>query len=208
MLEKIKSLFLKKSISRYENDFNLAVKRTSELGLGEYSKFENSEERLITVESVNKFCESINFYDISYKELSNQCLAIHLKIVDDFNKFFGVNGVITIGHIVRKDGLKIFHEPMEKRLINLENPVDPTKPNKVHVWITLPTLELVDFTFASTLAVVESNPNYGNAVIAMHGDDLDTDIQYVPEFVGEKYIFRAGFVSVVFDPIYAVDIPL
>lgn len=208
MLNKIKSFFSNKSASRYENDFNLAVKRTRKLGLGEYSNFKNSEERLITVENIHKFCELINFYDVPYEELANQCLSIHLRVLHYFNRFFGVNGVITIGHIVRKDGYKIFHEPMEKRLNNLQTPVDPTQSNKVHVWITLPNLEIVDFTFASTLAVVESNKAFGNAIIVMHGDDLDTDIQYVPEFIGDGYIFKAGFARIEVEPLYVLDLPL
>ncbi len=109
MFDTIKSLFSKKSESRYENDFNLAIKRTRKLGLGKYPNFKNSNERLISDENIKKFCELIKFYDVPYQVLSNKCLPIHLRILDDFNSFFGVNGVITIGHVIRKDGKEIFY---------------------------------------------------------------------------------------------------
>ena len=62
MIENLRTLLSRKT--RYEREFYEAVKNTSNLGLGSYTAFKNTDNRLITNQSIvllSKSIEHLNF---------------------------------------------------------------------------------------------------------------------------------------------------
>ncbi|WP_098728668.1 hypothetical protein [Acinetobacter baumannii] len=199
MLERLKSIFLKKT--GYELEFSNAVKNTSKNGLGSYCSFKSTKERLVTDESLQEFHDYIKHLNLTPELLMAQCLGIHYLLKPYIDEFYGVESTITIGHIERKVGGKAFYEPMEKRISYLSQPVDITKPTNIHVWLTLPTLEILDFTLPTTLSHVLGVKQLEGAVIAQHGDD-DNDHFYKPEFVGMEFLYKAGLIKLEWNELF------
>ncbi|PTV49422.1 hypothetical protein [Acinetobacter pittii] len=193
MLNKLKSVFSNTNKTGYELEFSNAIKNTSKNGLGSYQAFEKSNERLITEKSMQEFQEHIKHLNLTPDLLMAQCLGIHYVLKPYVDKYYNVESVITIGHIERKAGGKVFYEPMEKRVTYLSQPLDVTKPTNIHVWLTLPTLEILDFTFPTTMAHVLGRKDLEGGIIGQHGDD-DNDHFYKPEFVGVEFLYKAGLI--------------
>lgn len=169
MLDKLETIFLDKK--NYELEFKNAIKNTSKYGLGTYQPFKKTKKRLITDVSLQAFQEYTKHLNLTPDLLIAQCLGIHFTLKPYVDKFYGINSIITIGHIERKAGEKAFYEPMEKRIEYLSQPVDITKPINIHVWLTLPTLEILDFTLPTTLFYVLGKKEYEGRIIVQHGND-------------------------------------
>ena len=189
MFENLRTLLSRKT--RYEREFYEAVKNTSNLGLGSYTAFKNTDNRLITNESIIQLSKSIEHLNFTPDLLVAQCLEIHFKLKPYVDNFFGVNSTLTIGHVEGKIGGKAFYEPLEKRIEYLKTPVDIKSSINIHIWLTLPTLEILDFTLPSTLAKALDLKDLEGAIIGQHGDD-DNDHFYKPEFVGKEYLYKTG----------------
>ncbi|RPE30886.1 hypothetical protein EC846_1588 [Acinetobacter sp. BIGb0102] len=192
MFEKIKLFFSNKT--GYELEFSNAVKNTLKNGLGTYKSFKKTNQRLVTDESLLEFHDYIKHLNLTPDLLVAQCLGVHYALKPYVDEFYGVNSILTIGHIERKVGGKAFYEPMEERITYFSQPRDITKPTNIHVWLTLPTLEILDFTLPTTLSYVCGIKEWEGAVIAQHGDD-ENDHFYKPEFVGIEFLYKAGLLK-------------
>lgn len=192
MLDKLKSIFLNKT--GYELEFSNAVKNTSKNGLGSYESFKKTNERLLTEKSVQEFQKQIKHLNLTPNLLMAECLRIHCVLQPYVDKFYSVKSVITIGHIEKKVGGKDFYEPMEKRVSYLSQPLDISKRTNIHVWLTLPTLEILDFTLPTTLAHNAGRMDLEGGIIGLHGDE-DNSHFYKPEFVGIEYLYKAGLIK-------------
>ena len=192
MFQKLGSFFSKKT--GYEKEFAEAVKNTNKQGLGSYKPYKKTNDRLITNESVAQFQNTVKHLNLTPNMLVAQCLGIHFLLKPYVDEFFGVDSTITVGHIDRKVGGKTFFEPFEQRLEYLRSPIDLKSPINIHVWLTLPTLEILDFTLPSTLAKAYNLKHLEGAIIGQHGDD-DNDLFYKPEFVGQEFLYKSGFMQ-------------
>jgi len=196
MLDKIKSLFSKKGVSIYQNEFNSAVKLTNKLCLGNYKYFKNSNFSYFddqeNVLNLIRFLKSEG-WDIRNLKLDRECLTIHYNIKQYIDEFYKIDSILTIGYLESSDD-KQFYESIEQRLSNLENPINSAENHLIHAWLTLPNLEILDFTYFTTEAVKTNNPERYGHVFAKHGDD-DLLHRYKPQLVGVEYLIKAGYVK-------------
>jgi len=61
-----------------------------------------------------------------------------------------------------------------------------------HLWLTLPSLEIIDFTLMSTLADVQKDPEKLGKMIVSHPDDLEEGLAYHPLIVSEGFCILIG----------------
>lgn len=120
--------------------------------------------------------------------LATQCLPVHAALIQTVANIVGVMPALTIGCVTSADGDRWFSvtEPEIRRwcATGIENPLSL----KLHAWLTLPTMEIVDFTFLPTFAITQAQPGSSAkvvefGVIAKHADAL-TGMTYTPVAVG------------------------
>lgn len=192
MFQKLKSMLSKNNESEYIKLFNHAAARSKESGLGKFENLKNTDYRLLNEERFKEFYESISHLNITPEDLAAQCMPIHLQLKPFVDEFFGTESVLTIGHIVRKNGDKVFYENLDTRLDAIKHGYDVAKPLNIHAWLTLPTCEILDFTFYSTLSVALNKKELEGLAIGIHADDETADHKYVPEFLGDKFLEATG----------------
>jgi hypothetical protein len=61
----------------------------------------------------------------------------------------------------------------------------------VHAWLTLPSMEIIDATLATTMAIAQGRPEQGGGVVMGHADGF-TGFAYRPMLVGADSLQRAG----------------
>ena len=62
---------------------------------------------------------------------------------------------------------------------------------RIHVWLTLPSMEIIDFSIATSLSVLNNTPEGRGEVIAKHADELE-GINYKPMLVGMDFLKKSG----------------
>ena len=112
------------------------------------------------------------------KILSRKCLEVHWRLADKVEAIMGVPPVLTIGDMTVR-GVRICRFSREEALKDVRRTVLGSTVHKVHAWLTLPSLEIVDFTFMATY--MDENPyarerarksGEGPGVISRHWRDL------------------------------------
>jgi len=193
----------KKEESEYCKNYNLAAKNSKKFNLGNYKTLKLTQERLLTKDNFIEFQKSIQDLNLKNEDLVATCHATHINLKQYVDDFYKVDSVITIGHLIHQNGGKMFFQEMDLRINALNNGYDITKPLELHTWLTLPTGEILDFTFLSTLAEFyrrEGNHKVADlidgGIIGGHPDeDATADNKYIPEFLGEEFFERTGLLK-------------
>ncbi len=181
----------------YIEDFNSAVKLTNSLNLGDYECLKNTESSFFNDEERNKYLPKFlknKGWDIRDLKLEGECLTIHYNMKKYIDEFFNVDSVLTIGYVECPKNGKKYYERIEVRRGYLNNNVDSSVGHKIHAWLTLPSAEILDFTYFSTEAAVDNTFKPYGSVIVEHGDEQNWH-RYVPQLVGVEYLIKAGFVK-------------
>lgn len=187
-----------KQFSSYKSQFEEAYKRTlnfdlhpptvrysNDIFLGDYF-----------------LCEAPNllkkwFGNIASADLVANCMGFNLNIQRLLEDYLSSDVYYTIGYILlgKKPYFYIDDNIIRSMLENRFN----FKPLNIHVWLTLPTMEIIDFTFASTFANANNNPICDGGIIAEKADNLKGDISYHPVLIGDELLRKHGVI---------VDLPL
>lgn len=61
----------------------------------------------------------------------------------------------------------------------------------IHAWLTLPSMEIIDVTLATTMAIAQGKPEQGGGVVTGHAD-VFKGFDYRPLLVGADFLRRAG----------------
>jgi hypothetical protein len=108
--------------------------------------------------------------------------------------WLGRDAVSTIGWVIEKGHhLFEFDDNLVEKLLQHGHQGGPVK---IHAWLTLPTMEIIDLTLAATTAVLRKQPRLEGSVIASRVDQLHGLI-YKPILVGTEFIRRTGLVRFV-----------
>lgn len=121
-----------------------------------------------------------------------QCLPVHATLIQAVADIAGALPVLTIGCVTDTDGDQWFSVTEEEirrwRATGAENP----HALELHAWLTLPTMEIVDFTFVPTYAKVRRIKLDDIGCIAKHADAL-TGMTYRPVAMGNDIPDKLGF---------------
>lgn len=98
----------------------------------------------------------------------------------------------TIGSL-NMYGEPCFELTEEKIDAYLGNDIFGKRPFKAHVWLTLPSMEIIDLT-QPTIHLIETEDFEGYASIrAEHTDDLqEKGMIYTPMLVGKQFMYEIG----------------
>jgi hypothetical protein len=74
----------------------------------------------------------------------------------------------------------------------------------LHAWLTLPSMEIIDFSLPTSYAVVNGYRAERGGVIANHADKLSGGMQYHPMLIGEEFLIKIG--AMVETPIWRTNL--
>lgn len=175
----------------YETDFHTALTFSRNIGLRTTNLDTTSDLLLADDNKLNKLhnlmIESLgNPPDLD--RLAAKCVPIHAALIMEVGIIVGTMPVLTIGSVISDSGDKWFSVTEEEVRRWKTDGVDKPHSMKMHAWLTLPTMEIIDFTLSPTYAKTQQQKNphlkileFG--VIAKHADSV-TGFSYKPIAIG------------------------
>ncbi|WP_052502762.1 hypothetical protein [Halarcobacter anaerophilus] len=193
MIKKLFNIFNKKENligMSYETNFHKAISRTRRLGLN-LPKIDFSEERYLTEDYQEYLFKNLVNEVFNTNEIDAQCMSFNYRIREYFHEITDNNFMYTIGYVKYND--KLMFEQTEKSLKNMLNygiqSIDGSI--NIHVWLTLPSMEIIDLTLATTLGKVWNKPELIGRLFTRHADEFD-GMQYIPLLVGDDFLRKTG----------------
>lgn len=176
----------------YESEWAAAIERSKRLGLDVPAHEVQPERRYLTEPRLAEFPYVVQrgLGDLDFPDVVSQCLSIHLRILPVLEAWLRCPVLYTIGWV--DDGT-------EKGMFKFDDAfvAERLKQGKsggtvnVHAWLTLPSMEVIDMTLATTIAVVQKLPQGHGSVLARHADEL-RGFAYKPMLVGPDFLRKSG----------------
>ncbi|SEG29785.1 hypothetical protein [Billgrantia desiderata] len=176
----------------YVERFRAAQARTGRLGLP-VPTVSTTDARFLTGPGLSDLHALLTdlFSELSPKDLVAQCVSIHRATRADVSRVLGCDAVLTIGHVEMAEAV-LFERSEEDYLANLEGTF-LANLNQVHCWLTLPSMEIVDLTLVTSLAVIQQwDESYVGRPILRHGDELTGGMAYHPMLLGNAFFDEVG----------------
>lgn len=180
----------------YLNEFKAALTRAEKFKLStpEISLTPNAV--IMSEDKINNLSNIIApvFEEIlSYDELVGQCMSINLSALPLLTEWLQCPVYYTIGWIdngTEKGIYKFDDDFIEEKLTSghKESLIN------LHVWLTLPSMEIIDLTICTSWAVLNHSEEGKGRVLIKNADDL-TDIKYRPMLIGDDFLFRIGLIK-------------
>ncbi len=70
-----------------------------------------------------------------------------------------------------------------------------SEATELHAWLTLPSMEIIDLSLLSSVAIINRTPTRMGAVLIHRADDTTRGICYVPMLIGDDFLKRIGMVG-------------
>ena len=174
----------------YKNLFQEAYKRTQQFEL-KPPLVKYSADIFLTKEFIEEMpYQLIQKYGlIDINEITANCMGFHYMIKPFFEYLLSSDVYFTLGFItIEEDTLFYIDDNIIKEL--LEEGVK-SKLN-IHAWLTLPTMEILDFTLLTTYAQVKNIQEGMGGVIVNKADNLIGGMAYHPILIGDQFLREIG----------------
>lgn len=174
----------------YINRFEAAYLRSEKYNLNP-PRIKYSNDVLLT----NTFKEKLPYLLLKeheeYMNVANMianCMGFHYKVKPTIEKYLSSDVYFTLGYVSIYDK-NIFYFDDKFIEDSLENGMQE-QPN-IHAWLTLPTMEIIDFTLPATYAIM-NQLDYNGEVIIKHADKLKDGMNYNPVLIGDTFLRKIG----------------
>lgn len=183
----------------YREHFDEAMRFTRKLGFGVPELLTQTGE-LVSPENgelVMRYAKKAGISDLSASAL--QCLKWSYALQPCVEAGLGCSVALTIGQITHPN-LAIFNptqndfERWAKMGINVAD-FETRSGFNFHVWYTLPTMEILDMTLWSTLAVAWEKPELKGQVIGGWPDLIAPSPSFIPMVIGREYVEHVHSIS-------------
>ena len=123
-------------------------------------------------------------------EVVAQCMMINHRLEPVMERWFGCPVIYTLGWI--DDGTEKGMFRFDESFIadKLKNGHKSLKVN-IHAWLTLPSMEIIDVTIATSMAVANNTTQGIGLALTRHADELE-GFAYRPMLVGSDFLRRTG----------------
>ncbi|HCE3705941.1 TPA: hypothetical protein NG682_004736 [Vibrio parahaemolyticus] len=177
----------------YLQELNEAIERSKRLGIADKT-FTPTTNRYYSDDRLENLIGTLShkYGGLRPSHLIGKCLQVHFDILNDVKDVFGAEPLFTLGYIY--SGEQYFFQFDENDVTTWLNENIDKNNVKIHAWITLPSLEIIDLTFPLTYAKVaglEESP----IAITKHADEFTGGMKYHPVIVGEEALFKLGVVE-------------
>lgn len=175
----------------YKENFAEALNRTARLGL-RAPPVRMTEKMYLDQETLNKLPHAMYkiMGEISVDDLVAKCLSIHLRIKPVIEEVLACEAFYTIGWVSYEKS-SIFKQTEESLSAMLKNGI--SGPNvSLHAWLTLPSMEILDFSLPTTYAKIYGKKEGIGGAITMHPSKLTGGMMYHPMLVGDEFLLKTG----------------
>jgi len=181
----------------YKTEFIEAVKRASRLGLTapDVGTCEDSSflQKTNPIELAAVIKKELGL--LTEKEVVGQCLSLHFRLKQVFTDFFDCPVFYTIGYVEFKNSA-MFKQSEESLSQMLKTGVNGEV--SLHAWLTLPSMEILDFSLPTSYAKINNIPEGGGSAIANHADKLSANgMTYKPLIVGEDFLLKSKILRLI-----------
>jgi len=175
----------------YQNEFEHAIERTKSFNL-DFPEVNYRTDTLLSDEKMAVFPNILrdNVGEININDLVAQCLFIHHKLRGPISRIFSSSCYFTIGHVETNDRL-MFHQSEDNLKDILQNGIKGNTSD-IHAWLTLPTMEILDFSLPTSYAILNNLQEGRGAIIATHPDTLKQGMKYHPMLIGDDFLKKSG----------------
>lgn len=124
--------------------------------------------------------------------LAFNCHKVSYSMKPILEKYFETELYLTIGYV--SAGETTFFEVNESQITNLliQKPKEVQETIPFHVWLTLPSMEIIDLTFGQSFAKKSTEDIPMNQFLLRHPDQLSGSMQYHPMIIGEDFLKSVG----------------
>lgn len=134
------------------------------------------------------------------EEITGMCMQITHELVE-FLQGAGIDAIYTLGWMsYQNHPVYRFGQPDVLRWI--EHGIPDRRKVDVHAWATLPSAEIIDPSWLTTVGIVQNKRELIGAVI-MADPEQRTSHQYHPVTVDTRILFRVGLLN----PVSAAEVP-
>ena len=177
----------------YQKEFQEALTRTDKLGFiipkwnfeDRLLHSNNSREKISNI--LNNFLKS---QEMSYEDLACECIFVHTKISELIANEIDCKSLITIGWFYDERINKSCYEFTEEEFKYFTSDRSQKLPGfDVHVWITLDSGEIIDFTLLTTIGKIDGNFAPGTTLMC-RPEEPECFIKYHPMVVGEEAVMK------------------
>lgn len=177
----------------YKDEFMRAHERAKNFGLTVPDIEVRDGEHLLTQEFLRDFPHLIarNTNIQHPRDLAAQCFSINLMLREVISDHLKCPLYYTIGWVDVHGSRRLFHFDEEFVREALDGQVSTAGAVSLHAWLTLPTMEIIDPTLATSILLVNGREEGLGGVMAKFADDL-TGLTLKPMLVGEDFLRRSG----------------
>lgn len=175
----------------YKTEFIEAVKRSSRLGLTAPDVGSCNSASFLQKTNPTELAEVIQqeMGLLTEGEIVGQCLSLHYRLKQIFSDFFDCPVFYTIGYVEFKNST-MFKQTEESLAEMLKTGVEGEV--NLHAWLTLPSMEVLDFSLPTSYAKINNRPEGIGSAIAEHADKLSANsMTYKPLIVGEDFLVKS-----------------
>lgn len=188
----------------YRKDFIKAIERST------HFKFivpefylESGQAGYLTKEIQGKLYELFNeeVFCHPIELVAFQCINWNIRLKKKIENLLGCEGMLTIGYV---DYLSksAFYTPLDIIASWLENSSPLPQNRYVHVWLTLPSLEIIDITLVASFLSINPNifpwvSDYKKCMMFLPEEKLNdspTIAVHRPQFVGVDFLYRTEMI--------------
>ena len=180
-------------MSNYKTAFKRAIEITKRLNLKLETPKNDSTESFIQLHTYEDLRDLLynEFPEFKSGGLALQCATVSFFMKPFVDQYLNCESVITSGYYTA-GGKDTFFIDEEKARFLIEN----KHHNKIigfHVWLTLPSMEIIDFTLGNSYAKFDKNVPL-NEYILNHPNNMNVDsLQFHPVILGEDFLRQTGF---------------
>lgn len=177
---------------KYQEKFQEAMARTEAYGVPTPAIVLNNT-RLLNQETCPLIADAV-FSEVGLlgpDDLYGQCMSVHWRLRDVVSRVLNTQAIFTVGY-VNIGGDDMFKNSDEELRALMQDGVSGMSA-RLHAWLTLPSMEILDFSLPTSLAIHNGwNTGHGQ-VVSEHADDLVVrGLTYHPQLVGTLSLVKMG----------------
>ncbi len=88
----------------------------------------------------------------------------------------------------------VFEQSEETLISMLKHGVSGPEVN-LHSWLTLPSMEIIDFSLPTSYAIKYKEPEGVGSIITRHPSDFIHGVKYKPMLIGSKFLIKSGVIK-------------
>lgn len=177
---------------RYINEWAAAIERSKRFGLELPPGEAHPESRYLTDARQAEFPYVVQrgLGDLDFPDVVAQCMSIHYRLLPVLQEWLGCPVFYTLGWV--DDGTDTGMFKFDDAFVadKLQNGHRDSTAD-IHAWLTLPSMEIIDVSLVTTLAVLKGWSEGHGAVLAKHADEI-TGMSYKPMLVGPDFLRKSG----------------